>query len=94
MVVNATVGDRVRLTYAASRPVGGRSRPIGHLPPRRVPCGLRRVAQLGGVPLHEQTGEVVIAAVGNGMRKPGPRNHGVLVGGALVVVPCGNLDRL
>jgi hypothetical protein len=37
-------------------------------------------------PLHGRTGVVTVAAKG-----PGPRNHGVLVGGRLVVVPAGQI---
>lgn len=40
------------------------------------------------MPLHGQTGRVVVRGIG-----PGPRNHGILVDGRVYVVPCGNLQK-
>jgi len=44
-----------------------------------------RPALAAGMPHHGQTGRVV--GVGRGR----PKNHAVLIGGRLVIVPCGNL---
>jgi hypothetical protein len=41
------------------------------------------------MPLHGLTGRVVVRS-----RGPGPRNHGVNVGGVVYVVPCGNLQTI
>jgi hypothetical protein len=40
-----------------------------------------------GAPHHGSLGTVVVVA-----RGPGPRNHGVRIGGEIVVVPCGQLN--
>ncbi len=45
-----------------------------------------RASKRGVATYHGRVGTVVV--VGRG---PGPRNHGVLVGGDLVIVPAGNL---
>ena len=39
------------------------------------------------LPYHGQSGRVVIRSRGK------PRNHGVAIGGRVVVVPCGNLQK-
>lgn len=44
----------------------------------------RRVAP--SMPLHGKVGRVVIVA-----RGPGPRNHGIEIGGTVYAVPCGNI---
>jgi len=44
-----------------------------------------RPAMAAGMPHHGRVGRV--AGVGRGR----PRNHAVLIGGRLVIIPCGNL---
>ncbi|MFP4141490.1 MAG: hypothetical protein ACLFVH_13195 [Phycisphaerae bacterium] len=46
------------------------------------------IAKADLMPLHGQFGVVRVVATG-----PGPRNHGVEIGGELYVVPRGNLRR-
>jgi hypothetical protein len=58
---------------------------------RRPTVGLRvqvwyARARIPYAPWHGKVGVVVVVAMG-----PGPRNHGVLIDGRLVVVPAGNL---
>lgn len=51
---------------------------------QRVQCWYRNRR----MPHHGKTGRVVVRGLGK------PRNHGVLIEGRLVVVPCGNLRKL
>jgi hypothetical protein len=40
-------------------------------------------------PLHGKVGPVMVVS-----RGPGPRNHGVILGGVLHVLPCGQLRKV
>ena len=80
MLRHPRLGQRVRVHYRTTRPRGAL------LAPAEV------------MPYHGWVG--TIAVVGkprcglvDGRRKWSPRNHGVLIGGQLIVVPAGNLFR-
>lgn len=45
-------------------------------------------------PLHGKIGTVVVVFRRTRQNEGSPRNHGVEVGGELVVVPCGNLKAV
>ncbi len=41
------------------------------------------------MPHHAKVGTVEVVSMG-----PGPKNHGIRLDGRLIVVPCGNLNRI
>lgn len=47
-----------------------------------------RASMAAIMPHHARVGHVAVASKG-----PGPRNHGVMIEGRSVVVPCGNLRK-
>jgi hypothetical protein len=51
----------------------------------RVRYGKKKSPHL--MPFHDSLG--IVAVVGKGK----PRNHGVLIGGEIVIIPCGNLMK-
>lgn len=50
------------------------------------PCRVRyRASRAKYMPYHDAVGKIVIVSRGK------PRNHGVLIAGVVVCIPCGNL---